>query len=161
MRRQRDRGAVSVYAVVAATAVVLVALVATEIAGLVAVRHRAASAADLAALAASRASVAGSDGCAAARESARRNAATVVRCRMDFDVATVTARATSRRWWGHRWAAEIPARAAPDFYLESAPSGVEGAPASTASSSRTAPALSSGSLALPHLGDTTQAGQPS
>ena len=39
--------------------------------------------------------------------------------------------------------------------------GDPGAPASTTSSSRTAPALSSGSLPLPHFGDWTQDGQPS
>ncbi len=49
--------------------------------------------------------------------SRERNGATVLTCRMDFDVATITARATSRTWWGHRWAFEQKARAAPDFYL--------------------------------------------
>ncbi len=113
-----DRGSVTMHAVWAAAVLVLFALVATEVAGLVAVRHRAASAADLSALAASRASVAGLEGCPAAEETARLNRATLVACRMDEDVATVTARTTSQRWWGHRWAAEIPARAAPESYVE-------------------------------------------
>jgi secretion/DNA translocation related TadE-like protein len=113
----RERGSASAYAVIAAAALLLVALVITEAAALVAVRHRAASAADLAALAGSQASVAGHDGCAAAERAARRNDARLVSCRMDFDVATVTARVDSSRWWGHRWAAEIPARAAPASYL--------------------------------------------
>lgn len=106
------------HAIWAATLLVLFALVATEMAGLVAVRHRAASAADLSALAASRASSAGLEGCSAAEETARLNRAILIACRMDDDVATVTARTTSQRWWGHRWAAEIPARAAPESYLD-------------------------------------------
>lgn len=113
-----ERGAVTVHAMWAAAALVLFALVATEMAGLVAVRHRAASAADLSALAASRASTVGLDGCSAAEQTARLNHATLIACRMDDDVATVTARTTSQRWWGHRWAAEVPARAAPESYLE-------------------------------------------
>lgn len=113
----RERGSATAYAVVAVSVLLFVALVITEIAGLVAVRHRAAAAADLSALAASQASIAGHDGCAAARATARRNRARIESCRMDYDVATVTARTTSRRWWGHRWAAETPARAAPEFYL--------------------------------------------
>jgi hypothetical protein len=51
------------------------------------------------------------------RRVARRNGAELLRCRMDYDVATVTARDTSAAWWGHRWAFEQEARAAPDFYL--------------------------------------------
>lgn len=113
-----ERGVVTTFAIVATGVVLLFALVAVEMAGLVAVRHRAASAADLSALSASRASVSGQDGCVAAEQTARLNGATLVACTMDHDVATVTARTTSRRWWGHRWAAEIPARAAPVAYLE-------------------------------------------
>ena len=116
--RAGDRGVATAFVATAATALVIIAVVVAEIAGLVAVRHRATAAADLAALAASRASVAGVDGCGAARAAARRNGARLTTCRMDYDVATVTARATSRRWWGHRWAADIEARAAPEFYLE-------------------------------------------
>lgn len=108
----------ALHAIWAATLLVLFALVATEMAGLVAVRHRAASAADLSALAASRASSAGLEGCSAAEQTARLNHATLIACRMDDDVATVTARTTSQRWWGHRWAAEIPARAAPESYVD-------------------------------------------
>lgn len=115
---QRQQGSASAYAVIAASMLLLVALVITEVAGLVAVRHRAAAAADLSALAASRASVLGRDGCAAAQQTAQRNTATIVSCRMDHDVATVTAEVGSRRWWGHRWAAQVDARAVPDFYLD-------------------------------------------
>ncbi len=128
-----ERGSVTVHAVTVGLLVGIVAAGFTEAGALVAMRHRAASAADLSALAASRASINGADGCAAARTTARRNHATIVRCRMDVDVATVTARTTSRRWWGHRWAAEVEARAAPDFYLGAAgrpagpPGGASGA----------------------------------
>lgn len=115
--RYVERGSSSAYAVIAASMLLIVSLMVTEIAGLVAVRHRASAAADLSALAASRASVSGHDGCSAAREIARLNRAAIVSCRMDYDVATVQARATSRRWWGHRWSAEMAARAAPEFYL--------------------------------------------
>ncbi|MCW2831891.1 MAG: hypothetical protein JWP31_2583 [Aeromicrobium sp.] len=95
----------------------MVALVIVQAAGLVRLRHRVAGAADLAALAGSQASVAGDDGCAAARAIARRNGARLVACRMDYDVATVTARAESAPWWSVRWATEQRARAAPDYYV--------------------------------------------
>jgi len=36
---------------------------------------------------------------------------------MDFDVATVTARAESPSWWGGRWKTEQRARAAPASYV--------------------------------------------
>ncbi|WP_293784355.1 flp pilus-assembly TadE/G-like family protein, partial [uncultured Aeromicrobium sp.] len=75
-------------------------------------------AADLAALAGSQASTEGHDGCDAARDVAEQNRASLVDCRMDADVATVTARAESPRWWGGRWAIEQRARAAPISYLE-------------------------------------------
>jgi secretion/DNA translocation related TadE-like protein len=114
----RDRGAVTVHAVSIAVLLVAAALVVTEMAGLVRLRHRVASAADLSALAATQASVAGEDACSVARRIAERNGSTVVTCRMDYDVATITTRAASHRWWGHRWAVEQKARAAPDYYLE-------------------------------------------
>lgn len=116
-----ERGSVSMHAVWIATALLLLALTMTEAGALIAMRHRAAASADLAALAASRAAVNGHDGCAAARRSARSNHAEVTSCRMDYDVATVTARTESSRWWGHRWAAEVPARAAPTFYFPQSP----------------------------------------
>lgn len=117
MSRCPDRGAVTVHAATIAVLLVVAALVITEMAGLVRLRHQVAAAADLAALAASQASVGGEDACGAARRIARRNGAEVLTCRMDFDVATITTRAASRTWWGHRWAFEQKARAAPDFYV--------------------------------------------
>ena len=118
MTTRSDRGAVTVHAAAIAVVLVVAALIITEMAGLVRLRHRVAAAADLAALSATQASVGGEDACAAARRIARRNGAEVDTCRMDYDVATITARATSRTWWGQRWAFEQKARAAPDFYME-------------------------------------------
>lgn len=152
MTARAERGAVTIYAAAIAVMLVVAALVITEMAGLVRLRHRVAAAADLAALSASQASVGGEDACAAARRIAKRNGAEVATCRMDYDVATITARGASQTWWGHRWEFQQKARAAPDFYLEGAPSS-SGASLSRTSSRRTAPALSSGSLPLPHLGE--------
>lgn len=97
-----ERGAVTVYAASAAVMLTVLALVMTQIAGLVRLKHSVASAADLAALAATRASVAGGDGCDAAADLMKRNAARLVSCRMDYDVATVVAGGTSKSWWGQR-----------------------------------------------------------
>ena len=104
------------HALWVATVLCVVAIVMAQVATVIRVKHQVASAADLAALAGSRASLAGDDGCDAARTVARHNDARLVRCRMDLDVATVTARMQTSRWWGHRWAFEVDARAAPDFY---------------------------------------------
>ena len=150
-----EGGSVTIHAVWVAMVLCIVAVVMAQVATVVRLKHQVASAADLAALAGSRASLAGRDGCEAAQTVARHNGATLVRCRMDLDVATVTARQRTSSWWGRRWAFEVDARAAPDFYE------LAGAPARIASSSWTAPALSSGSLPLPHLGDWTHDGQPS
>jgi secretion/DNA translocation related TadE-like protein len=112
-----ETGAATVYAASIAVLLITAALVVTQVAGLVRLKHSVASAADLSALAASRASVNGDNACDAARTIAQRNGAQVLTCRMDFDVATITARGESRTWWGHRWAFEQKARAAPDYYL--------------------------------------------
>lgn len=112
-----ERGSISVHAAWVAIVLVLAALVIVQATQLIRTRHATAAAADLAALAGSRASVSGEDGCAAARSVARRNGARLIACRMDFDVATVTARISSQSWWGRRWSAEQRARAAPTSYL--------------------------------------------
>lgn len=117
MRRRPETGAATVYAASIALLLTTAALVVTQVAGLVRLKHSVAAAADLSALAATRASVNGDDACDAATAIARRNGARVLTCRMDFDVATITARGASRSWWGHRWAFEQKARAAPEFYL--------------------------------------------
>ncbi|EFQ82087.1 TadE-like protein [Aeromicrobium marinum DSM 15272] len=113
----RDRGAVSVVAVVVAVGLTVLALVLVQAASLVGVRHTAAAAADLAALAAARAASDGEDGCAAADRIADRNGAELAACRMDHAVSTVTVRVVSDPWWGWRWSAEQRARAAPVSYL--------------------------------------------
>jgi secretion/DNA translocation related TadE-like protein len=117
VRARREHGAATAYAASIAVLLTTAALVVTQVAGLVRLKHSVAAAADLSALAASRASVDGDDACAAAAAIAQRNGARVVTCRMDFDVATITARGVSRAWWGHRWAFNQKARAAPEFYL--------------------------------------------
>ncbi|WP_375000972.1 Rv3654c family TadE-like protein [Aeromicrobium sp. CTD01-1L150] len=116
--RSSERGVVSAHAVWVVTAITVVALLAVQVAALVQLRHRAASAADLSALAASRASVAGQDGCRAAEDIARRNGAHLQACRMDLDVATVTTRLASTPWWGGEWVTTQDARAAPTSYVD-------------------------------------------
>lgn len=114
---KRERGAASIHAAWIAVLLVIATLVIVQATQLVRMRHEVAAAADLAALAGAQASVLGEDGCAAARSVARLNGAKLVDCRMDFDVATVTARTVSKAWWGKRWAAEQQARAAPADYV--------------------------------------------
>lgn len=113
-----ERGSATVHALAVVALVCLVAFTCLQAAFAVALRQRAAAAADLAALAASRASVEGADPCAEARELARRNGARLRDCRMDADVATITVRAVGPRWTIGRWASEQRARAAPAWYLE-------------------------------------------
>lgn len=114
----RERGSATVYAVAVGAVLTLVTVAATQITLLYTLRHDVTNAADLAALAAAQASVAGEDGCLAAREVARRNHARVTKCRMDFDVATLTTRGESTAVWGQRFAFERRARAAPTDYLK-------------------------------------------
>lgn len=118
MTGRSERGVIAVHAASIAILLLVVALIVVQAANLVRMRHRVGSAADLAALAASRASAAGGDGCREARVIALRNGAKIIRCRMDYDVATVTARARSRPWWGSSWGTEQSARAAPESYLD-------------------------------------------
>lgn len=118
MRSARERGSATVHAMSISIVLLVLALVMIQATGLIRLRHRVAAAADLAALAASQASVEGRDGCDAARSIARRNDAEIISCRMDFDVATVTARATSAPWWSSSWGVEQRARAAPESYLD-------------------------------------------
>ena len=114
---RREQGSVTAHAAWVVAGLCVVAVVLAQVATVVRVRHQVASAADLAALAGSRASLAGDDGCAAAREVARRNQVRLVRCRMDLDVTTVRAQQATAPWWGRRWGFEIDARAAPEFYV--------------------------------------------
>ncbi|MCX6408497.1 MAG: flp pilus-assembly TadE/G-like family protein [Propionibacteriales bacterium] len=111
-----DRGSVTVHALWVGAVLVTVVALGLQVTGLVALRHRVSGAADLAALAGSRAATEGADPCEAAREVARRNRATLERCRADLDVVTVTATAATRPWWGGTWRARVQARAAPAWY---------------------------------------------
>ncbi|MFT4298760.1 MAG: flp pilus-assembly TadE/G-like family protein [Aeromicrobium sp.] len=117
-RRRPSDGAVSVLAVAVALVLVMATVALIEVGAAVRGKHAAAAAADLAALAASRAVEAGEDGCAAAREVARRNGAEVVTCRLDAAVATVTAEVRAPRWWSWGWRSRQSARAAPSSYVD-------------------------------------------
>lgn len=113
----RERGSATVYAVVLATAIGLMAVVAAQCVALARIQHKAASAADLAAIAASKAEQAGHDGCAEAREVARRNDGEVRECEMADAVATVTVQIESPKMWGRTWQVAQRARAAPGDYV--------------------------------------------
>lgn len=112
-----ERGAVTVLAIAVGSFMSLIAVVIVQASALVRLQHEVTKAADLAALAASQASVAGRDPCPAAADVARRNHAVMVRCRMDFDVATITARGEAGAIWGERFGVNRMARAAPVDYL--------------------------------------------
>jgi secretion/DNA translocation related TadE-like protein len=112
-----ERGSVTAHALWIGAALCVVTVILAQVAVAVRLHHQAASAADLAALAGTRAAAAGRDGCAAARDVARRNHARLIRCRMDLDVTTVTARRETHRWWGRVWTFEVDARAAPADYV--------------------------------------------
>ncbi|MGH3360517.1 MAG: Rv3654c family TadE-like protein [Nocardioidaceae bacterium] len=111
-----ERGSATVYAVVLAVAVGVVAVIAAQCIALARIQHKAANAADLAAIAASQAAQAGRDGCEQARVVARRNAGEVESCVMADAVATVTVRIESPQMWGRTWQVEQRARAAPGDY---------------------------------------------
>jgi len=136
--------------------VLLAAAVLVQVGLVIAAKHQVQAAADLAALAGSAASLRGDDGCATAHAVARRNGVDVATCRADLAVVTLRAESsTASVVWGARFRAHAEARAAPDFYVPDragADSG-DGASFRSRSSSQTAPALSSGSLPLPHFGD--------
>jgi secretion/DNA translocation related TadE-like protein len=123
------------------------------VAGAAVVTHRRAeSAADLAALAAAQALQEGGDTCAAARAVARANGARVDSCRIVGLDAVVGVRVDGPALLG---GLALPARA------RAGPDDGAGQPASSRSSSATAPALSSGLFWLPHFGDCTHEAQPS
>jgi secretion/DNA translocation related TadE-like protein len=111
-----DRGSATLYAVILAVAVGVMAVIAVQCVALARIQHKAASAADLAAIAASKAAQAGRDGCAEARVIARRNAGRLESCAMSDAVATVTVQIESPRMWGRTWQVTQKARAAPSDY---------------------------------------------
>jgi secretion/DNA translocation related TadE-like protein len=150
MKRRSEAGIATVFAVTGIGLICVLAVALVQVGLVVVAKHRAQSAADLAALAGSSAILRGADGCATARSVARRNEVSVDRCRADLAVVSVTATRPARLLGRFRFRVHADARAAPDYYV----------PRSTRSSSRTAPALSSGSLPFPHLGDWMQDGHP-
>ena len=143
--RRTESGMATVAAVAIVGCVLLVAAALVQVGFVIAAKHQAQAAADLAAIAGSAASLRGDDGCATAHAVARRNGADVVFCRADLAVVTLRTETTKPHVvWRTSFRAWADARAAPDFYV---------AARSSRSSNRTAPALSSGSLPLPHFGD--------
>jgi secretion/DNA translocation related TadE-like protein len=145
-----ETGIATVSAVTAIGLICVLAVALVQVGIVVVAKHRAQTAADLAALAGSAAILRGGDGCATAGRVAERNGADLARCRTDLAVVTVEAERPAELMGRFRFRAIAEARAAPDFYVSR----------KTRSSSRTAPALSSGSLPLPHLGDWMHDGQP-
>lgn len=112
-----ERGVATVLAAAWATVLMGLAMVLVQVAMIVAVKHRVASAADLAALAGSGAAVHGDDACAVARAVARRNDARLEACRVDLAVVTVRVRGVPRRVVGVPWVSTAHARAAPAYYV--------------------------------------------
>jgi secretion/DNA translocation related TadE-like protein len=155
--RHEETGIATVSAAVSVGLLMVVAAALVQVGLVLAVKHRVQAAADLAAVAGSAASLGGGDGCAVAAATARRNDAGLARCHADLAVVTVRADRVTDLIWGTRYRAHADARAAPDFYV---PAGSGDASRSSRSNRRTAPALSSGSLPLPHLGDWMHDGHP-
>lgn|GEM_PF-3014755 len=112
-----ESGSATVYVLVIAVLVSLLAVAGVQIAMFVALKHRVSSVADLSAIAASRAATAGDDGCAAAEKLAGESDVRIASCQMDFEVATITAEARAQSWWAIRVRAEVTARAAPIDYV--------------------------------------------
>lgn len=112
-----ESGSSTVHVMTGTVLALVVAIVAWQAIALVRFRHQVEAAADLAALAGSQAASAGRDGCAAARQVARRNGSRVVGCRLDLAVATVRTSSRTRMVWGGSWTARGLARAAPADYV--------------------------------------------
>ncbi len=163
-RRLRSDDGAAVIAALALVAVLAVcALAIGAVATVVAARSRAGAAADLAALAAAPdALLAPAAACAQARDVAAATGAELASGSVaDGDVVVVVRvrlpRASPLALLAGGAVPEAAARAG----LRCPASYSCGAPAWSTSSSRIAPALSRGSLPLPHLGDCTHDGQPS
>ena len=151
-RGEEGAATVLVLAMVGVLTFVTVGLAAG--AGLVRAQREAQSAADLAALAAASAHLKGDDGCAAAASVAAANGARLAACDPGADDVRISVEVAGPRWVGRRVAVRAEARAGPAH-------SACGAPCNSTSSRATAPPLSRGLFWLPHLGDCTQAGQPS
>jgi secretion/DNA translocation related TadE-like protein len=153
--RRPEAGVATVSAVMVVGLMMTLAVALVQVGLVIALKHRVQAAADLAAVAGSAATLRGDDGCAAAVATARRNDVTIERCRADLAVVTVRATRATELVVGTRYRARADARAAPDFYVPAVSDSGAVLPASLSSrsSNRTAPALSRGSLPLPHFGD--------
>ena len=160
-----DAGSATIWLLALAMVVWVAAAGAVATAGAVTARHRAASAADLAALAGAqelaRAITADSPdgGCSAARATAVANHAVLVSCVATGAVVDVVA-AVPTTGIAKLAALASTVRAHARAGLASSDQLPGGAPESRVSSKVIAPALSSGSLPLPHFGDWTHDGQP-
>lgn len=126
----RDRGAASIYAVIAMAALLLVTGVVGAAMELARAQHQAAAAADLAALAGAGAASDGADACAAARRVAQANAARLTSCEVSQSVVEVRVEVRSPELWGKTWTIPGRARAGPADSLTS--SVTRGAPTENA-----------------------------
>ena len=157
-----DDGSATIWVLVVALGLSAMTALGLWVASVTAAHRKAAGAADLAALAAVAAlsqspspgvglpaSVAGA--CAEARRVTVLNGAELASCRIEADGSVLVL-------------ARVEVALLPPVVVAARAGygsvGSFGAPSSTASSSDAAPALSSGSLPLPHLGDCTHDGQP-
>lgn len=157
-----DRGVATVWAAGAIAVLVSMAVFGLRLGEAVVLRHQAESAADLAALAGAAQVLAGEQyACAQARRVTDRMRVRLVSCQTQGWDVLVELTAQPAGWLGGLGAATGRARAGPVGGAAGYPeSPVDGSASSTMSSTTTEPALSSGSLPLPHLGDCTQEGHP-
>lgn len=112
-----DRGAASIYAVMAVVVLLLVTgvvVAATEVAH---AQHQAAAAADLAALAGASAVADGANACDAADRVASANAAALAACSVSDLVVEVLVEVRSVALWGKTWVVRGTARAGPGGFV--------------------------------------------
>ena len=152
-RSRTERGAATVLVVAMAGVLILVGSALAVVTAMVAAHRAAQPAADLAALAGAAAVDDGGDPCAAAGETATANGGRLRLCAVSGRVVDVTVEVAGPRWLGQSSDLAARSRAGPGYS--------PGAPASRASSSTIAPALSNGKFWLPHFGDCTHEGHPS
>lgn len=162
-----DAGAATVLVVALAGVLLLTGAALGTVTALVGAHRQAQAAADLAALAGARILVDGGEGCAAAGSVAVANGAVLTGCVVEGAAVRVSVRVDGPRWLGLAADPEAEARAGPGGpggsggSSDVAPPAQSGPASLNSTSSRTAaPALSSGALPLPHLGDCTHEGQP-
>jgi secretion/DNA translocation related TadE-like protein len=161
--RRSDAGSASVWLVALLTLGGCVLVAALGLGAAVTARHRAGAAADLAALAAAGKLLWQPEAaCAEAARIAGAQHARMLSCALQTDAGEDAVEVSVEVPMAGSLFPGLPsargrARAGP-VYIDSAPGTV--LPASSSRSSRIAPALSSGSLPLPHFGDWMQDGQP-